>query len=113
MSHANEEYIHQQEIEQATSEMMGTITALPSPISIAQHDYIIELMKTSVLANIQKADINRLLDEGNLTSDHANKLITALLENQKNPLDRVKDGELLLKSDLKIAVKKAVDDPNT
>lgn len=109
MSQANEEYIHEQEAE----EVMGSIHALPSPMSQAQYDYIVELIGTSVLANCQKMDIETIIDSGNLTSDHANRIIMALLDNQKNPLDRVRDGELLLQTDLKVAVRKAVDDPNT
>lgn len=109
MSQASEEYIHQSEAEQ----IIGSINALPSPISEAQNDYIWELLNTSILASFQKDQIINLLNDGNLTSDHANKIIIALKEHQKNPLDRVKDGELLLMSDLKTAVRKAVEDPNT
>jgi hypothetical protein len=109
MSQASEEYIHQSEAEQ----VMGTISALPSLMSQAQADYVWELLNKSILATFQKDNIVTLLNSGNLTMDQANRIITALLEQQTNPLDRVKNGELLLQSDLKKAIKKTCDDPNT
>lgn len=109
MSYASEEYINQQEAEQIS----GSINALPSPMSQAQNDYILQLLDTSILVTHQKDEIQELLQEGNLTTDHANRIISALLTQQNNPLNRIRDGELLLMSDLKRAIKKTVDDPNT
>jgi transcriptional regulator CtsR len=109
MSHANEEYIKQSELEQ----LQGAITALPSPISQAQYYYIIELIDSSILADIQKKELSRLLEDGNLTSDQANKIIVALLDQQINPLDRAKNGETLRQHEIKKAVRKACEDPNT
>lgn len=109
MSQASEEYINQSELEQ----VMGSINALPSPMSQAQADYIWTLLNTSILASFQKDNIINLLNSGNLTTDQANRIITALLEQQVNPLDRVKNGELLLQSDLKKAIKKTCEDPNS
>ena len=109
MSQASEEYINQSEVES----LAGSITALPSPMSKAQYDYMIELLDTSILATVQKDDIHRLLQEGNLTQDHANRIILELQRLQNSPLNRVQNGELLLQTDLKIAIKQAADSPNT
>jgi hypothetical protein len=108
MSYASEEYINQSEAEQVG----GSITALPSQMSEAQYQYILTLLDTCILADVQKDKIIEGLDH-TTTSDMANKIIIELQQLQKNPLDRIREGELLLAKDLKIAVRKAVEDPNT
>jgi hypothetical protein len=95
MSYASEEYINQSEAEQVG----GSITALPSQMSEAQYQYILTLLDTCILADVQKDKIIEGLDH-TTTSDMANKIIIELQQLQKNPLDR-------------IAVRKAVEDPNT
>lgn len=57
--------------------------------------------------------MQEIINSGNLTRDHASRIIEALKDQQKNPLDRVKDGELLLQSELKKAIRKAVEDPKS
>lgn len=109
MSRASEEHIKMQELEY----LSGSITALPSPMSREQYDYILQLLDTSILATVQKDQVHEIINSGNLTRDHASRIIEALKDQQKNPLDRVKDGELLLQSDLKKAIRKACDDPTT
>jgi hypothetical protein len=68
-------------------------------------------LDTCILAKCQTDWIYESLED--LTIQEASELIKQLKETQQNPLDRVKNGELLLASDLKIAVRKAVENPNT
>jgi hypothetical protein len=81
------------------------------PASDAQKSYILTLLDTCILATCQTDWIYESLED--LTIQEASELIKQLKETQQNPLDRVKNGELLLASDLKIAVRKAVENPNT
>lgn len=106
MSSASEEYIHQQDI-------IGSITALPSPMSEPQYHYILDLLDKSILSEVQKQNIYELINSGNLTRDHASRIIESLHDHQKNPLDRVRDGEMLPMTELKKAIRKTCDDPNT
>jgi hypothetical protein len=104
MSQSSEEHIKYQE--------QQGIIAEPSPMTRAQYDYIIELLQTSILGDIQKQEVINCT-ENNITIDHASNIIRELLQLQKNPLDRIKDGELLYMKDVNIAVRKAAENPNT
>lgn len=106
MSYASEEYLHQQEVEQ------GSIMATPSLMTEAQYDYILSLLDTCILADCQKDKIQESLDD-TVTMDRANKIITELQQLQKNPLDRIREGELLLQSEVSNAIRKTVNNPNT
>lgn len=83
-----------------------------SPASAAQFDYILSLLDTSILATVQKDQIQNSLTK-EMSSEKASEVIEELLQAQKQPLERVKEGELLLMSDLKTAIRKAVENPNT
>ena len=107
MSYASEEYLYQQE-----SEHNGSIVAQPSLMSEAQYDYILSLLDTCILADCQKDKIHESLDN-TVTSDRANKIITELQQLQKNPLDRIREGELLLQTEVSQAIRKTLNDPNT
>jgi hypothetical protein len=93
-------------------EQQGTIVAVPSPMSEAQYNYILELIDTCILADCQKDQIHESVENNNYTLDQGNEIINYLLSVQRNPLQRVQDGELLLQNDLKIAVRKQVENPN-
>ena len=86
--------------------------AEPSLMTEPQYEYILTLLDTCILADCQKDRIQESLD-GTTTSDKANKIITELQQLQKNPLDRIREGELLLQSDVSKAIRKTVNDPNT
>jgi hypothetical protein len=104
MSRASEEHIRYQE--------QQGIIAEPSPMTRAQYDYILELLQTSILGDIQKQDVINCT-ENNITIDHASNIIRELLQLQRNPLDRIRDGETLSWNERKKAIRKATENPNT
>lgn len=105
MSLSSKEFLKQ-------SEEQGSIMAAPSLMTEPQYYYILDLIDTCILADVQKDRIHETV-EGPITSDLANKIINELLQLQVNPLDKIKNGELLKESDLKIAITRAAKTPNT
>lgn len=81
-------------------------------MSQAQSDYIMQLLDTCILATVQKDEIHALL-QNKISKDHASDIIDRLLNAQNNPLNRIRDGELLLMKDVKKAITRAVQNPNT